>query len=52
MRLPTVGETEAHGAEHDMPQTVPMPEQPSNAMANGAATRANRTITTRTRLIS
>ena len=37
-------ETEAHGAEQAAPHTVPMPEQPSRAIANGTATSDRSTI--------
>jgi len=41
-----VADTEMHGAEHAVPHAVPMPEQPSSAIANGAATSENSTMTT------
>ncbi|MGH8702898.1 MAG: hypothetical protein ACREVR_17225, partial [Burkholderiales bacterium] len=41
-------DAEIHGAEQGAPQTVPMPEHPSSAVANGAATSVNSTMTTMT----
>jgi hypothetical protein len=34
----------AHGAEHDAPQRLPIPEQPFTAIATGAATSVRSTV--------
>jgi len=45
-RSPAGAETEAHGAEQDAPHTVPIPAQPSSAIAKGTATSERSIIRT------